>query len=94
MKFQCFCIFFLNFYNLIIQLKFSEIFCLVNNAGVMTYAQTEWQTKDQIKNQINVNLGGTIQVTKALLPYIRRSKGMTKQIDMDSLASILVFLVV
>lgn len=57
-------------YNLI----FSELTALVNNAGVMCFGETEWQTSDLIDKQIAVNLIGTIKVTKAFLPLVRQHK--------------------
>ncbi|XP_063885689.1 short-chain dehydrogenase/reductase family 9C member 7-like [Scylla paramamosain] len=52
-----------------------DLWCLVNNAGVMTYAHCEWQTKEMVTSQVEVNLLGLIQVTKVLLPTLRRNKG-------------------
>ncbi|KAK3886736.1 hypothetical protein Pcinc_009115 [Petrolisthes cinctipes] len=52
-----------------------EVWCLVNNAGVMTLGQCEWQTEGQTEAQVGVNLGGTIHITRTLLPTLRRNKG-------------------
>ncbi|MPC37769.1 D-beta-hydroxybutyrate dehydrogenase, mitochondrial [Portunus trituberculatus] len=52
-----------------------DLWCLVNNAAVMTYAQCEWQTNEMVTSQVEVNLLGLIQVTKVLLPTLRRNKG-------------------
>ncbi|XP_076047660.1 D-beta-hydroxybutyrate dehydrogenase, mitochondrial-like [Oratosquilla oratoria] len=51
------------------------IWCLVNNAGVMTYAMFEWMQPQHVKAQLEVNIMGTLLVTRALLPRLRRSKG-------------------
>jgi len=51
-----------------------ELAALVNNAGVMCFGETEWQTEEIITQQIDVNLVGTIRVTKAFLPLIRKHK--------------------
>ncbi|XP_069508929.1 17-beta-hydroxysteroid dehydrogenase type 6-like isoform X3 [Ambystoma mexicanum] len=49
---------------------------LVNNAGVgFPFAPTEWLTKDDFAQVINVNLLGTIDVTVSLLPLVRRARG-------------------
>lgn len=40
----------------------------------MVFGETEWQTNDQIAEQLNVNLAGTIRVTKAFLPLVRQNK--------------------
>ncbi|KAF7383810.1 hypothetical protein HZH68_014567 [Vespula germanica] len=45
---------------------------LVNNAGVMIFGEFEWQTKDQVKHQLEVNLLGTMKITHQLMPLIRK----------------------
>lgn len=53
----------------------SQLWGLVNNAGVLIYGQFDWQTESQIINQIQVNLIGVMRVTKEFLPFIRTAKG-------------------
>lgn len=48
---------------------------LVNNAGVMCFGELEWQTEEQIVQQFEVNVLGTIRVTKSLLQQLREHKG-------------------
>lgn len=48
---------------------------LVNNAGVMCFGELEWQTEQQIVQQIEVNVLGSIRVTKSLLQQLREHKG-------------------
>ncbi len=48
---------------------------MVNNAGMSTFGEVEFTTMDTYKQVSEVNLWGTIRVTKAFLPLIRRSKG-------------------
>lgn len=48
---------------------------LVNNAGVMCFGELEWQTEPQITQQIEVNILGTIRVTKCFLQQLREHKG-------------------
>lgn len=48
---------------------------LVNNAGINPYGAVEWTSMDVFKNTCEVNLFGTIAVTKAFLPLIRSAKG-------------------
>ncbi|ROT62769.1 putative D-beta-hydroxybutyrate dehydrogenase, mitochondrial-like [Penaeus vannamei] len=48
---------------------------LVNNAGVSQYGAVEWVSMDDYRSICEVNLFGTIAVTKAFLPLIRSAKG-------------------
>ncbi|XP_067898579.1 D-beta-hydroxybutyrate dehydrogenase, mitochondrial-like isoform X2 [Heterodontus francisci] len=48
---------------------------LINNAGISTFGEVEFTTMDTYKQIAEVNLWGTIRVTKGFLPYIRRAKG-------------------
>nr|WJR82371.1 short-chain dehydrogenase/reductase [Spodoptera frugiperda] len=50
-----------------------KLHAIVNNAGVMTIGDYEWQTASMIENAINVNLLGTMRVTSAFLPDLRQS---------------------
>uniref|UniRef100_A0A1A9W6I3 Uncharacterized protein n=1 Tax=Glossina brevipalpis TaxID=37001 RepID=A0A1A9W6I3_9MUSC len=49
-----------------------KLTALVNNAGTMCFGEYEWQTWKQIEMQINVNLLGTLRLTKELLPIVRQ----------------------
>lgn len=51
-----------------------QLTALVNNAGMMCIGEYEWQTWSQIEMQLNVNLLGTMRLTKELLPIIRQHK--------------------
>ncbi|XP_077146484.1 D-beta-hydroxybutyrate dehydrogenase, mitochondrial-like isoform X1 [Ranitomeya variabilis] len=48
---------------------------LVNNAGISTFGDIEFTSLDTYKEVAEVNLWGTIRVTKAFLPLVRESKG-------------------
>ncbi|XP_017041859.1 D-beta-hydroxybutyrate dehydrogenase, mitochondrial [Drosophila ficusphila] len=48
---------------------------LINNAGVMCFGEFEWQIPEQIDNQINCNLLGTMRLTRELLPLLRQQRG-------------------
>lgn len=54
--------------------KNNELWCVINNAGVMIFGEFEWLTNNLIQQQINVNLLGTMQVTKAISPLLRKHK--------------------
>eukprot|EP01084_Bolivina_argentea_P276651 472085_1 len=43
---------------------------IVNNAGVMTFGTFEFQTHEQIKKQIDVNIYGTINMCHAFVPLL------------------------
>ncbi|KAF5899814.1 D-beta-hydroxybutyrate dehydrogenase, mitochondrial-like, partial [Clarias magur] len=50
------------------------LWAVVNNAGVSMFGEVEFTTVDTYKQVADVNLWGTIRVTKAVLPLIRRAK--------------------
>lgn len=51
------------------------LWAVVNNAGVSTFGEVEFTSMDSYKQVSEVNLWGTIRVTKAVLPLIRKAKG-------------------
>ncbi|XP_031705756.1 D-beta-hydroxybutyrate dehydrogenase, mitochondrial [Anarrhichthys ocellatus] len=51
------------------------LWAVVNNAGLSTFGEVEFTPMDTYKQVLEVNLWGTIRVTKAVLPLIRRAKG-------------------
>lgn len=53
------------------ELRFLVLQCLINNSAVMIFGEFEWQTEDQIRNQVEVNLLGTMRITRELMPMIR-----------------------
>lgn len=48
---------------------------LINNAGVLAYGEFDWLTWDQITSQVEVNILGTIRITRSLLANIIASNG-------------------
>uniref|UniRef100_A0A8C4QMS1 Dehydrogenase/reductase (SDR family) member 9 n=1 Tax=Eptatretus burgeri TaxID=7764 RepID=A0A8C4QMS1_EPTBU len=57
---------------------------LVNNAGISgVSAPTDWQTVEEYKRGIDVNLMGMIRVTLAFLPLVKRTHG--RIINMSSI---------
>ena len=67
--------------GLIEERRLSGLHALINNAGVMTYGELGWLTSEQILKQIQVNLIGTVNLTRALLPLIIRNQGRTINIS-------------
>lgn len=55
--------------------QFNNLVALINNAGTMVYGEFDWLTPDHIQRQIDVNLVGTINLTRAIYPFIIQSKG-------------------
>ncbi|XP_075994199.1 D-beta-hydroxybutyrate dehydrogenase, mitochondrial [Genypterus blacodes] len=51
------------------------LWAVVNNAGVGAFGEVEFTSMETYKQVSEVNLWGTIRVTKAVLPLIRRAKG-------------------
>ncbi|PSN30951.1 hypothetical protein C0J52_23593 [Blattella germanica] len=48
---------------------------IVNNAGIATVGCLEWMSPEVVQRLFNVNALGPFRVTKAFLPYLRKSKG-------------------
>ena len=57
-----------------IESEIGPIDVLVNNAGYITEGIIEEATFDDIRQQIEINLFGTLAVTKAVLPFMRRRR--------------------
>ena len=55
--------------------KFGKIDVVVNNAGYGLMGVFESSTKEQIKRQFDVNLFGLMDVTKEVLPHLRKQGG-------------------
>ncbi|MGE9314752.1 oxidoreductase [Niabella sp. CJ426] len=53
---------------------FGRIDVLVNNAGFGITGATEGFTNEQVSSQLDVNLVAPIQVTRAVLPYMRKQR--------------------
>ncbi|MCG4261926.1 SDR family oxidoreductase [Acetobacter senegalensis] len=53
----------------------SRIDVVVSNAGYAVFGAAEELTDDQIRREIDTNLIGSIQLTRAVLPYLRHQGG-------------------
>lgn len=53
---------------------FGKIDVLVNNAGFGITGAAEAFTNEQVRNQLEVNLYAPIEVTRAVLPYMRKQR--------------------
>ncbi|XP_053566171.1 D-beta-hydroxybutyrate dehydrogenase, mitochondrial [Bombina bombina] len=54
---------------------------VINNAGISTFGEVEFTSMNTYKEVAEVNLWGTVRVTKACLPLIRRAKGRVVNIS-------------
>lgn len=52
-----------------------ELWALVNNAGLNFLGEVEWTPLHLFEKVLNVNMYGTIRMTKAFLPFLRKSQG-------------------
>ncbi len=53
----------------------SELDCLINNAGYGVFSALEDASPNQIREQIDINVTGLILTTRALLPFLRKTRG-------------------
>lgn len=62
------------------------LYGLVNNAGICVCGEFEWLTWKQIQHQVEVNLLGTMRVTKYCMPLIKATQG--RIINVSSVAGL------
>ena len=55
-----------------------QLWSVVNNAGAFLFCPLDWGTVDTYRNIFEVNVFGTVGVTRVFLPLIRASKGIKK----------------
>ena len=51
------------------------LWAVVNNAAALVFADAAFQTNEQVRNQINVNLYGVWSISKTFAPHLMLSKG-------------------
>lgn len=65
-----------------------ELLAVVNNAGVLATGEVEFgKTLEPFEKQLEVNCMGTIRVTKAFSPLLRRCKSLPRLVNVTSLAA-------
>ena len=61
---------------------------MVNNAGILATGEVEFgKTLEPFERQMEVNCLGTIRVTKAFGPLLRRCKTLPRLVNVTSLAA-------
>ena len=56
--------------------KLLRLYGVVNNAGILVHGPVEWNTVAEMQNAMDVNLWGTVRITKAmLLPLVKKERG-------------------
>jgi len=61
------------------------LWAVVNNAGLCVCGEFDWQTLDQVQDQVSTNLVGCLNVTKHCLPLLKQSRG--RLINVTSVAT-------
>ncbi|KAK9874844.1 hypothetical protein WA026_005660 [Henosepilachna vigintioctopunctata] len=64
-----------NYVEMVLLANDLELYAVVNNAGVMIFGEFEWFTQGLIAQQLNVNLLGTLLLSKQFCPLMRKYKG-------------------
>lgn len=65
-----------------------ELLAVVNNAGILATGEVEFGTSlEPFEKQLEVNCLGTVRVTKAFSPLLRRCKTSPRLVNVTSLAA-------
>ena len=56
----------------------------MNNAGILVHGPVEWNTVAEMQNVMDVNLWGTVRITKAMLSLVKKARG--RIVNMSSCA--------
>lgn len=51
------------------------MWAVVNNAGITHWSQVDWTSVEEMQRVYEVNATGTLRVTKAVLPFLKKSRG-------------------
>uniref|UniRef100_A0A0B7BBX8 Uncharacterized protein n=1 Tax=Arion vulgaris TaxID=1028688 RepID=A0A0B7BBX8_9EUPU len=62
----------------------NQLWAIVNNAGVAAFCEIEWCSVQEFQKIMDVNVFGTVRVTKGFLPLLRLSEG--RVVNVASLA--------
>lgn len=64
--------------------RYGHIDCVVNNVGIGISGAIEYESEENIKKMLDVNLAGTINVIQCTLPYVKKTQG--RYINIGSVA--------
>lgn len=57
-------------------MNFAGLWAVINNAGIsFPGMMIEWQTVEEMRKVVDVNIWGMVSITKAFLPLVKRTKG-------------------
>lgn len=77
-----------NFHTQLTTNELTELLAVVNNAGILGTGEVEFgKTIEPFERQMEVNCMGTIRVTKAFGPLLRRCKTSPRLVNVTSLAA-------
>ena len=60
---------------IVLCLPMTELWAVVNNAGVACSSEIEWCPMEVYKQMLDVNTLGPVHVTKSFLPLLKQSQG-------------------
>ena len=58
--------------------------CLVNNAAVLVFGETLWQTEEQVRWQTDVNYWGPVRLSRAVMPLMTMTRDRARVVNMIS----------
>ena len=65
-----------------------SLWALVNNAGIAPIGYIDWMAEDSFRSAMEVNYFGVVSMTRAILPYLKRTRG-ARIINVSSMAGLL-----
>ena len=57
------------------KVKDKGLSCLLNNAGIYQPGPIEWMSEEDMKNTMDINLWGAVNVTKVMIPLVKKARG-------------------
>ena len=66
------------------------LWSVINNAGVCRIGPLDWQSLDELKKMVDVNLWGLVDVSKTFLPLLKSSNG--RLVNVASIGGMIIIL--